>query len=151
MLPLLIGLGMAAVSMAGSGMRAAGQAQQGADQYKAAYRQANNIIIESRFKLNDIERQRIRTISTQKASFASRGVKLDGSPLELLAETNYLASVDKGRVEYQARENAAETRASGNAALTAGRMGAIGSILGGVGSAASSFVGGQQFGAGIKG
>lgn len=134
------------VSVAGTAMSVAGQGKAGSDAYKAAAKQANNVIIEGRFKVNDVERSRLMTHASQKAAYATRGVKIEGSPLELLAETNYLASVDKARVEYEAQENADAIRAGGDAAFTSSRYGMVGSILGGVGNAASSAASGYKIG-----
>lgn len=143
--PLAIAGAMAATSVAATGLSAFGQAQQGRDAYKAAHKQANRVIINSEFQVNDIERKRIRVASNQRAAFAASGVKLSGSPLEVLAETNQLAAQDKARVRYEARNNAQEIRDSGSAALSQSRYQAIGSILGGVGNAAQAGITGSNF------
>lgn len=147
-LPLVLALGMAGMSAATSGLTAYGQLQQGVDEYKAAYRKANRVVIDSKFKINDIERTRIRTVASQRASYAASGVKLSGSPLEVMAETNYYAGVDKARTEYEARVTAEELRIGGKAAMNSARLQAIGTLVGGAGKAIGA--GGQGFALGAK-
>lgn len=123
------------VSSAGTGLSAYGTVKQGADDFRAAQKKANRVLIDSKFKIQDIERNRIRVISSQRASYAASGVKLEGSPLEVLAETNYYAGVDKARTEYEARTSAEEIRLGGRQALDKARLDTIGVITGGVGKA----------------
>lgn len=127
--------GSAALSLAGTSVSAMGTMKQGADEYKAAYRKANRVIIDSKFKLNDIERVRMRTVASQRAAYIASGVKLSGSPLEIMAETNYYAGVDKARTEYEARTTAEEIRTGGRAALDSARYQTAGVLIGGAGKA----------------
>lgn len=131
----------AGASSIGTGVQVFGQGSQARDQYIAQQKKANRVIIDSQFKVNDIERTRIRTVASQRASYAASGVKLSGSPLELMAETNYLAGVDKARTQYEARVTAEEIRAGAKADLSAARYGMVGALVGGVGKAVGA--GGQ--------
>ena len=134
-----LALAMAGMSALSSGISVFGQIKEGNEAYKAAARKANRVIIDSKFRIHDIERQRQQTISRQKATYAASGVKLSGSPLEVMAETNYLAGIDKARTEYEARVTSEEIRREGDNAFTNSRLGALGSVLGGAGKAIGTY------------
>lgn len=93
---LLAGLALSAV---GTGVQAAGGFAADAAQKRAARRQADQLEVEKQYRINDINRQRYRVISTQRQAYGFRGVKLSGSPLEVMAETNELARLDILRTE----------------------------------------------------
>lgn len=137
-------------SLGASTLSAFGQAQAGKDAYRAAHRKANRVIIDSKFKINDIERTRIRTIANQKASYIASGVKLSGSPLEVMAETNYYAGVDKARTQYEARVMAEEIRTGASSELSASKYAVGGALIGGVGKSIGAAGSGYSFGQSLK-
>lgn len=137
---------MAATSVASTAMSVAGSITAGKGASAAANKKADNVIFESRFKINDIERQRLNVLSIQRATYASSGVTLSGSPLEVLAETNRLASFDIARLRFQAEEEAIAYRTTGAAQQKAALVSALGTGLAGVGQAASGAMTGYQLG-----
>lgn len=97
----------------------------------------------------DVERHRRevkRLKAIQRAKYAKAGVKMEGSPLEVLADTQAQADLDEMIIRYggQVRAGAYEregmfARRAGEAALTSGYIGAGSSLLAGAYSAYSGY------------
>lgn len=88
-------------------------------------------------KAEQLDRQRRRILAQQQAAVVGRGVKLSGSPLELLAETNEIVDLDINRVLRQGRERAAVLRTQGRQAVSGLKLRQAGTILGGTSQLAS--------------
>lgn len=97
-------------------------------------------IIEDRLR-----RQKKQAISTQTARFLKAGVKLEGTPLEVLADTATQFEEDIAITKYDARVNVARLQAGAEAQRIAGKeamfkagLMAGGTVLSGYGMSASS-------------
>lgn len=139
-MPIPLGLILGGTQLASGILGAFGQLDAAQKQKEAADRQANNITYTSQFRVIDIEKTRIRRLSEQRASYGARGVTLSGSPLEIAAETNELANLDKARVKYQARTQADEIRKQADAATQGAQLAAIGNVIGGAVKGTSAYM-----------
>jgi hypothetical protein len=146
--PILV----AAASLAGTAMSAAGAIQQGnaqkaaADAQAASYnRQAVMARQQGEYQVARQQDQIDKTIGTQIALTSGSGVDLSGSPSDVIGSTasdgalststtRYGATVQASNLAYQARL----ARQSGQAAQQAGMIGAAGGILGGLGNFGTS-------------
>ena len=82
----------------------------------------------------------------QKTRYSKAGVRLEGTPLEVMAKTIENVELDAIATRQQGRFEAAQHRAQGkfnkemaDASAKAGTIGAIGGILGGLGGAVGMF------------
>ena len=134
-IPLLI-LSLAA-TVATTVVTAIGQKKQAKAQQEIAETQARNEERAAGDRADQLRRRRARLLASQRAAFAGRGLKLSGSPLEVLAETNEIVQLDIDRVIRAGSERAGLLRQRGAAAVQSARFQQLGTILGGVGQAAS--------------
>lgn len=128
-----MGAFLPAVAIAGFGMTAAGQIQQGyaassaakananlaemqgketsiANEYNAAVARANKEAIQVSAEL-DIQRQKkaaIRLRGEQVVGYAKAGVKLEGSPLEVMIDSAAQAELDMAITAYNAKTSASQ-------------------------------------------
>lgn len=132
--PLLV-LSLAATA-ASTAVSISAQKQAAAQEQNMANQQAAAEERLARQRAAQLERKRSRLLAEQRAAVVGRGVKLSGSPLELLAETNEILDLDINRVLTAGSERAALLRSGGRAAVSRARAAVPGTILGGVGSLA---------------
>src|SRR5574341_463690 len=93
------GAGIAA-QVAGGVIEAKGQLKASKDKAASLRFQASQVEEETVDKIVDLERQRNAVAGAQRAAFGASGVKVNvGSPLAVLAETNYRADVQRSRLE----------------------------------------------------
>lgn len=151
----LVGTTLAGLTMQAKGQRDAGQAAQRAGNSAAEREEYNATIADAQAEdalargRDEASRYRLgvrQLLGTQRAGFASQGVRLDtGSPRDVAADTAYLGELDAQqiqanaereawgfRVEADDRRNAARVAREGGAAeARAGNMAAIGTAIGG--------------------
>ena len=121
-----------ALSLAGGFISARGatrQAQAEARQAEAAAQEEERV---TRERVDQLRRKRARLLSSQRAAITARGVKLSGSPLEILAETNEVLALDINRLRRQTQFRAGALRERGRIAGERGRTAAITSLIGSV-------------------
>lgn len=149
--PILV----AAASLAGTALSAAGAIQQGnaqkaaADAQAAAYnRQASLALQQGEYQAGRTQNEIDKVIGMQVASVAGSGINLNGSPSDVIATTAsngaLATSADRFNARIQANNDmyqAALVKQSGEAAKQAGTINAIGGVIGGL----SKFGGGGGF------
>ena len=146
-----IGTGMQAL---GTGMSAFGQMQAGRQQqtamnYNAAVSEQQAQIIE---RSGELEAYKLKKSgesfkSSQRAMYGASGVRgTSGSALEVLADSAAMLELDLATLKYNthvgamgARSQAAMARWEGQQARKAGTMGAMTTLIGGVGKIASNY------------
>lgn len=131
------------------GQYMAGQTERRFAEYNARQldAEADRLGLEASETLRRRRRENQRILGTQKAVIAKSGVAMgEGSPLEALAENAALLEMDaldekrateieRKRLWHQARIQVAQ----GKAASKAGKIGAVSSLLSGVGGGAASW------------
>ena len=157
----ILGIASVAASLAGAGISAYGQYQAGKAQKQMAEYNArvneNSAKAEFDASRENSKRQREmnqRHLSSLRARMARGGTEISsGSSLDVLgtaASELELQTLDLFR-ESEAKQVAYRNQATlaryeGKQAASAAKIGAIGTLIGGVGSAASSFFSGKQTG-----
>ena len=111
------------------GIMAVGQIQQGRAEKKAA--DFNALVSEERGKQQErlIRRNTKRQLGKIRASVAKSGVRMEGSPLEVLAESAANAEVDALNARYNARIQAQVQRDTGKVRERQARYKAGASLL----------------------
>ena len=166
---------MMALTIGSTIMGAAGQIQQGqataaANNYNAKVQMMNAEISDRRAKdalergakeEQQKRRENQQLLGKQQAAMAANGVDLTfGSPLDVLVDSSVLGELDAltirsntNREEYDYRVQGANQRSqaqmskgAASSALTAGYMGAAGTVLGGAGNAYKTYYNNQQTG-----
>lgn len=131
----------------GSLLGAAGQIQQGqaaarAAEYNADTLQMQASMIKEKAKVDAraLRTQGIRELGSMRASYAASGVQLEGSALDVLADSarrikrDELTTKHQGVLEAKMKmRDAQQVRMEGRAAKRAGNMAAVGTLLGGAG------------------
>ncbi len=154
-IPIFAGLAIAGTALNTYGQIEAGQMQakvasQNADMSEA---NAHQVDLATTDKLDQMARHTSITLGKQRASYAKSGVTLEGSPLEILTETQTLADRDAYRVATEGtyaadslRFTAAQERQKATYAKRSSFITAGSTLLSGLGSTALAAKGGQ-FGA----
>ena len=149
---LLSAMSHPAVSAGGTLLSAAGryqdaQAQQQLYRYQAqvAEMQAQDAAIRGDFEAKQHRLRVSQLVRTQRAAFASSGALVGyGSPMETLADTEFLARADEATIRYNAAREAWSARASaGNLSASARAVSPLreagGTLLGGLAEAGSKY------------
>lgn len=146
----------AAVGAAGAVTGA--RAQAAAAEYNANVGQRDAIVADqnriaalqqSRIAQEDRNRDTRRTLASIRASYGASGVGMEGSPLDVLADSAFESALDSRRIDYEGRarnreggmavqgslEGARMSRMEGSGARAAGWLSAAGQLSGGVGRA----------------
>lgn len=101
----------AATTLAGGIIEAKGQLRASKDKAASLRFQASQAEEETVDKIVDLERQRLAIEGSQRATFGASGVKVNvGSPLAVLAETEYRADVQRSRLERAGQAQSALLR-----------------------------------------
>ena len=138
---------VAALVSAGTAIYSA-QQQRKTAQYRAklAEEAGEEVRAGTEFEKARAEREGKRLKSRQRAAYAKAGVRMEGSPLEVLADTQAQADLDEmiikhgGYVTERAHQRSAMwERRAGKSAQTAGYIGAGTSLLSGAYSAYSGY------------
>jgi len=119
-----------ATAAIGTGLAVYGQMQQaqtakaaGAYNAKLAEQQALQTEMDSRESIKRRRAQNKRFLGSQRSAIAKSGVTIEGSPLEVMAETAGILELDALDASRQARQRAAGLRAEGAMArFTGGRQ-----------------------------
>ena len=143
-IPLIIGAVSAAGAVAGGVIAAKGSERQAKAEQRSAEIAAREEERVSRERVDQLKRKRGRILASQRAAVTGRGVKLSGSPLELLAETNETIDLDINRLRRQSKAQAVALRRGGRQALQLGRTRATTSLISGIGRGIQTFSG-QDF------
>jgi len=147
---LAIGVGTA---LAGTAMSAYSQYEQGKSQqrwseYNAAIaeRDAESARQSAEYEAGLTRKEKEKTLARQRALYGKAGVTLEGSPLEMMAETAGEYEMDAlmiergGKLESQRyRSEAQLSRMKGSAAKRAGYYGAGSTLLTGMGKAGTAY------------
>ena len=147
----------AGLSIAGTALNAYGQIQAGQMQAKVASQNAemaeanaHQVDLATDDKIDQIARHTSITLGKQRAGYAKSGVKLEGSPLEVLTETVNLGERDMFRVAKEGefagdslRFSAAQERQKATYVKRASFIGAGSTLLSGFGQTALAGSGGQ--------
>lgn len=102
---------------------------------------------QSRIAQEDRNRETRRTLASIRASYGASGVGMEGSPLDVLADSAFESALDSRRIDYEGRarnreggmavqgalEGARMSRMEGSSARAAGGLSAAGQLSGGVG------------------
>lgn len=137
-------------AVVGTGLAYYGQMEQAktaeqAGEYNAklAEQQALQAEMDSRESIKRRREQNRRFLGSQRSRIAKSGVTIEGSPLEVMADTAGILELETLDADRQARQQASGLRAqgamdryTGNRAATGARIGAGASLLTGVSSAA---------------
>ena len=143
----------AVTSMAGTGLSVISQAQQGKEQqrwseYNAAIaeRDATAAKAVAEHEASQKRRDTERILGRQRALYGKAGVTMEGSPLELMAETAAEGELDALMIERTGKlrgqrygEEATLSRMRGASSRRAGYWGAGTTLLTGAGRGASSY------------
>jgi len=125
-----------------------GRSQQKWSEYNAAIaeRDAEFARQSAEYEAGLIRREKEKTLARQRALYSKAGVTLEGSPLELMAETAGEYEMDAlmiergGKLESQRyRSEAQLSRMKGSAARRAGYYGAGSTLLTGMGKAGTAY------------
>jgi len=141
-----------ATALVGTGVAVYGQMEQaktakamGRYNAQVAENQALQMEMDSRESVKRRREQNRRLISTQRTGYAASGVTIDGSPLEVMADTAGILELETLDYARQQSQQAASLRAQGAADKAMGAnqaraayIGAGASLLSGAGSAAGS-------------
>lgn len=156
--------GLAAAASAVSGVIGAlgaiqsANAQAAAAEYNAKIQERNAIIADQNRKqaiqtaeitATDKRRDNRRILASMRAAYGTSGLEMAGSPLDVLEDTAVEQELDVQRIRYEGRARAREgaiqmlglreeatlSRMEGQAAKTAGYIGAAGQLVGGIGTA----------------
>lgn len=146
MLGLITGI-LAALVSAGGVVYSAQQQKKTADyRAKLAEEAGEEVQAGTEVEKARAEREGKRLLARQRAMYAKSGVKMEGSPLEVLADTQAELDLDQMIIEHggMSRASAYERegmflRQQGKSAQTAGYIGAGSSLLSGLSSTFSSY------------
>ena len=130
---------VAGIALVGAGVSAYGEYRKGKDAEKAA---EYNAELEERRGRERARAMRARGRSikaTQRANIGASGVQLEGTPLEVLAETAAMAELDAASTMADARATARLDRMQGESAVKQGKMRAAATLLSGTAGAASAY------------
>jgi hypothetical protein len=140
-------------SMVGGLMQARADLKVAKDQSESLNFQADQMDMAANDTLVDLERERVAVMGAQRASYGASGVKVNvGSPMMVLAETDYRADVQRSRITRVAEAESALVRTNAKAIHKAGTQAYTGSLIGLAGKAismAGSFMGGPSGGASV--
>ena len=131
------------LSLVGSGVSAAGQYQTGIDTKKAYDTYASQIETAGGFEQSKMIGAIESLSSTQRALYAKSGVRMTGSPLEVMLQSASDAEFDRMIAEWNYRTQAQNARTSGRNAKTAGAMAATSTLIGGAAKAYGNYGGGR--------
>lgn len=110
--------------------QAGGQIGTGILANQAAREQAGISTRAAKAAREDELRKGRRLAGSQRAAFAKAGVKLTGTPLDVLAQTAANAELNAIRAALAFEQDAANLRSAGKIALTKGILGAGATLLG---------------------
>lgn len=143
--PMMV-LGLVGTAVSAMGAMAQANAAAAAANYNAeiAERNAQAARISAASEAAAVKRKTDRQLGTARAAIGASGVTVEGTPLDVLAETAALGETDrqmvlwKGENQAVGYESEAElNRMQASSARTAGMFGAASSLLTGFGRAAS--------------
>lgn len=143
---------MAWVALAGAVISAIGSIQQGqaaknAAEYNAEVVKNNAQIARQQgdAQVEQIRRQSVLGLGDMRASFAASGVSMEGSPLDIVADSAYQYELDKQNARWNSEVRATGydnegrlSRARGDAAMTGAYFKAGSALLGAAGGAYGS-------------
>ncbi len=127
-----------ALGKANEGMTAYNKGKQEA---KLLKRQAMYTRVRGEEEAQDIEQATISAASTQRAQYGASGVKMEGSPLEVMLNTELEGATAAKRTRFWANVQAWELMKAGKMAKKAGGYAALGSLFSGIAQAASTWSG----------
>lgn len=145
-------LGIVGALVSGIGSIASGAAQaNAANAQAAAYeRQAAAERQQAAFNADRQQEKSIKLLSSQRASFLGAGVSLQGSPLDVIADTTRETELDVSAIRYNGEikaqnfeMQAAAMHAKADAASTGGLIGALSPMIKGIGGGFSGDFGGS--------
>lgn len=133
----------AALTVAGGAISAGGamqqaQAQKNASRYEqqVALRDAKIARDEAAAEQEDKRSENRRQLSAIRAAYASNGLEMSGSPLDVLADTAIEQELDVARIGYRGemkalgkRDQAAQAQAAGSNAMKAGIVNILGTVV----------------------
>ena len=141
---ILIGLALAGYAVSDVGQYQQSQAESKAAEQNAVISQQNAQYAREQ-AAEDEKRQRIqlqKTLGTMRANVGASGVTMDGTPTDLFAESMAMGEADllsirtRGERAAQGYEQEASLyRQRASSAKSSGLLGAVGTLLGGAGSA----------------
>lgn len=134
---------MAAISTGGSLLQAKGAAEEGDAQAKAAEYNRALALSQSRAEGARLRRLGRREVSSQRVAFAKSGVRLEGSPLELLAQNAAEFEIQALNAEVEGRNTANLERMRAREIRRATRRRVSATLIGGATKIAGL---GMQFG-----
>lgn len=135
------GLGL---MIAGTALVGGSQIFSGISSLEAANRTAKLQKDEALFDAYLKQQQVNDLVSTQTTSFAKAGVRLDGSPMQLLQETRRKGRLEVMNIIKAGKFRAKETKRMGRAQFISGALQGIGTLMGGA-QQAGQVMGQQQF------
>lgn len=143
-----LGVGLAGSAVSAMGMIQQGKAAERAANYNAAIAENNATLAKNKALAEEtmVRNRTARQVGTAGAAIGASGITVEGTPLDVLAETVQLGELDalttrwKGTVEASGfKDNAVLERMQGKAAMKNAQWGAAGTLLSGIGSAASGY------------
>lgn len=123
------------VGFIGTGISALGAIQGGNQQARAAEFNAQAAQNQAAAQEAQQRRQAARVMGQGRANVAASGIEMDGSPLEVMADSAANAELDALTIRYGGQVRADQERMRGSMARQAGYMGAASSLLMGMGQA----------------
>ena len=124
-----------AIGFAGTALSAIGSIQSGNAQARAAEYNAQAAQNQAAAQEAQQRRQAARVMASGRANAAASGIEMDGSPLEVMADSAANAELDALTIRYGGQVRADQERMRGSMARQAGYMGAASSLLMGMGQA----------------
>ena len=139
------------LQIAGVGLQAFGTLLSTNEAARGLRFNAREVLREGKLAAIRIREQGERVQSAQRVGFATGGVELSGTPLEVLAETANIAERDALEVERSSERQAAELRRAERRTKRAGVRSIAGTVIGGVFGGAAGAAVGSQIGSAVGG
>ena len=129
--PMLTNFLLASTAMQAAGSIIEGRNQQISAKFNAelAQRQAEAYGKQAELEKYRIERRKRQLMGKQRALYAKAGVRLEGSPLEVLADTEAQFELDKAIVEYNKRLNVGRYKAQASMYKKMGKQALMSGII----------------------
>lgn len=148
----------ASAAVGAAGAVQGGRAQAAASEYNARVGERDALVADqnrvaalqqSRVAQEDRNRETRRTLASIRASYGASGVGMEGSPLDVLADSAFESALDSRRIDYEGRarnreggmavqgslEGARMSRMEGASARASSWLSAAGQLTGGAGRA----------------
>jgi hypothetical protein len=126
------------VGFAGTALSAAGAIASGRAQAQAAEFNAQAAVNQAAANEAQQRRNAARVLSQGRANVAASGIEMDGSPLEVMADSAAAAELDALTIRYGGQVRASQERMTGGMARSAGYTGAASTLLMGLNNASRS-------------